>query len=122
MQLVVLDTNAAMLPFTDGTDLEDELEGLLGSVQMVVPTAVVLELQQLALGQSHTGRAAQAALVLTRDLRAEHSVLAGDDGVLDVARRLGAVVLSNDKRLRNEAKKSGLTVVQSRGHGRLHVA
>lgn len=117
----VLDTNALLLPFTDGTNLEDELLRLLGAVRMVVPSSIVQELQGLAGGDSKAARAAKAALRYLDRCRVEPTGLPGDDGVLDVARRLGGAVVSNDRNLRGEAKRSGLTVVAPRGKGRLSV-
>lgn len=116
---VVLDTNALLLPFTDGTDLH-EAEALLGAVRFVVPLPVVTELETLAAGGDATARAAQGALRLLARFDTEPSTRPGDDAVLDVAVRLGAAVLSNDRRLQSEARRRGLVVLASRGRGRLH--
>ncbi len=119
----VLDTNALLLPFTDGTDVEAELERLLGAVRIVVPSSVVQELNGLA--NDGDGKAAQAAKAATRLLqrfRVEPTGLPGDDGVLETARRLEARVVSNDRNVRQEAKRSGLEVIASRGRGRLGFA
>ena len=117
---VVLDTNALLLPFTDGTDIEAEAEGLLGAVCFVVPRPVVTELETLAAGGDATARAARGALRLMERFDAEPSANPGDDAVLDVATRLRAAVLSNDRRLQSEARRRGLVVLASRGRGRLH--
>lgn len=117
---VVLDTNALLLPFTDGTDLDREAEGLLGAVRFVVPLPVVTELETLAGGRDATARAAQGALRLLRRFDTLPSPSPGDDAVLDVATRLGAAVLSNDRRLQSEARRRGLVVLASRERGRLH--
>ncbi len=119
---VVLDTNALLLPFTDGTDLDAEAEALLGAVRFVVPEPVVTELHTLAApdGSGETARAAAGALRLLARFEQAPSDRPGDDAVLDVADRLGAAVLSNDRRLQREARKRGLVVLASRGRGRLH--
>lgn len=119
-QYAVLDTNALLLPFTDGTDVERELERLLGAVRMVVPSSIVQEVNGLAgSGNGQAARAAKAAIRFLDRCRVEPTGLPGDDGVLEVARRLQAVVVSNDRKVRQEARRSGLTVVSSRGKGRL---
>ncbi len=118
---VVLDTNALLLPFTDGTDVEEELVCLLGAIDLVVPEPVVQELTTLADGGGATARASRAAQRWMARCRIEATPLPGDDGLLDVARRLGAAVVTNDRRLQLEALRSGLTVVASRGAGRLFV-
>ncbi len=118
---VVLDTNALLLPFTDATDLEHELLGLVGAIDLVVPQPVVQEVATLAEGDGATGRAGRAAQQWMKRCRVEPTDLPGDDGILEVARRLGAVVVTNDRRLQTEAHRSGLTVVSSRGPGRLFI-
>ncbi len=118
---VVLDTNALLLPFTDQTDLEGELTALLGAVAFVVPGSVEQELATLGAGDGATARAARAAQRWIERCRIEPTELPGDDGLLEVSRRLGAVVVTNDRRLQGEAQRSGLTVVSSRGPGRLFI-
>lgn len=116
---VVLDTNGLLLPFTDGTDLEEELARLVGSHETVVPVSVAEELAGLREGGGGRARAASAALQLLERCRMEPTDLPGDDGVLDVARRLGAVVVTNDRVLQQECRRSGLRVLRSQGRGRL---
>lgn len=119
MPHAVLDTNALLLPFTDGTDLEEELVRILGAVRLVVPSSVVDELRGLADGDGKPAQAAGAALRFLQRCRVEPTGLPGDDGLLETARRLGAVVVTNDRAVQQEARRSGLTVVASRGEGRL---
>ncbi len=116
---VVLDTNAALLPFIDGIDI-GEIDGLLGTTTFVLSSVTRDELARLSEGSGARGRAATAALRWLRDADIEDATLPGDDGILEVARRLDAAVLSNDKRLQEEARRSGLTVVAPRGRG-LHL-
>lgn len=120
--VAVLDTNALLLPFTQNIDVGQELERLLGAVEMVVPSSIVQELQGLASGSDATSRAAKGALRYLDRCRVEPTQLPGDDGILDVARRSHGVVVSNDKKLRAEAKRSGLQIVGARGRDRLGFA
>jgi uncharacterized protein len=122
MKRVVFDTNALLLPVLDGTDLRAELERLVGATEWLVPQSVHAELERLATGRDATARAARTALALIRQVRIEATELPGDDGVLDVARRAHALVVSNDRRLVAECAKSGLQVASSRGKGKLHLA
>ncbi len=119
MPHAVLDTNALLLPFTDGTDLEAELVRILGAARLVVPSSVVDELNGLADGQGKPAQAAGAALRFLARCRVEPTGLPGDDGLLEIARRLGAVVVTNDRAVQQEARRSGLAVVASRGTDRL---
>jgi rRNA-processing protein FCF1 len=122
MTTVVLDTNALFLPFTEGTRIDESLEALFDDVQVVLPSCVPFELQQIARGgQTAAARNAKAALKLASRYRVEATKHTGDDGILDVARRLRAVVVTNDRKLQTECAKSGLQVVVAREHGRLAV-
>lgn len=126
MQDVVFDTNALLLPFTDGTDILAEVEALVGSMWPVVPSSVEAELRALIAAEEPVGppsasiRAARGALKLIADWHIERTPLPGDDGVLDVAVRREACIVTNDQTLQAEAAKRGLSVLASRGHGRLH--
>lgn len=122
MRTVVVDTNALLLPFTDGTDIQDEVERLLGSARVVVPTAVGDELRKLAEGEGASARAAAAAQRLATRFEEVQAGLPGDDGVLQVARSFRAYVLSNDKGLQGRCREAGLKVLESRGKGKLHIA
>jgi rRNA-processing protein FCF1 len=115
---IVLDTNALLLPFTEGTDLEGELE-LQGSFTMVVPSSVTAELDQLARGTGKTGAAARGAKRYMTRCRIEKVTLPGDDGLLELARRLNGAVLTGDKLVQKEAKKSELPVYGPRAGGKL---
>ncbi len=111
---VVLDTSVLLLPFTDGLDLFGELERVLGAYEPILPASVHEELHHHAQGNDARARAAKGALRLTAKWRVEATELPGDDGVLDVVRRLHAAVCSNDKRLCDEAAKHGVPVVSVR--------
>lgn len=116
---VILDTNAILLPFTEGTRVEELLEELVGVHTVHVPTSVVNELNHLSQNGGELGRAAKMALKLAHRYIAEPTGRMGDDGILEVARRLKGVVVSNDRKLQAECQKSGLQVLVSRERGRL---
>lgn len=116
---IVVDTNILLLPFTHGTDLEGGLAELVGVPHIIVPTSVVSELQHLSKNGGKPGLAAQGALKLVTRFKTEKTGRMGDDGLLEVARRLGAAVCTNDRILQSEARKSGLVVFHARENGRL---
>ena len=97
--------------------MRGEVERIVGADDWCVPSSVQEELRTLAQGDGATARAASGALRLLDGLPIEPTDLPGDDGVLEVARRTGAVVVSNDKRLGQEALRSGLRVLHVRGPG-----
>jgi rRNA-processing protein FCF1 len=117
---VVFDTNALLLALEAHTPLDDDLAHLLGATRWIVPSTVLVELKTLAFkGQGAVARNAKVALQFAgKRCATEATKLPGDDGLLEVARRLGAAVVSNDKALQQECKTSGLTVVVLREHGR----
>ena len=55
---VVVDTNALMMPVECNVRLFEELERLLGTVECLVPDAVVAELESLSGSASEEARAA----------------------------------------------------------------
>lgn len=116
---VVFDTNALLLALEARTPLDDDLADLLGANRWVVPSTVLVELRTLAYkGKGAVARNAKLAIAFAEKRCAkEDTKLPGDDGLLEVARRLGAAVLTNDKTLQQECKRSGLTVVVLREDG-----
>jgi rRNA-processing protein FCF1 len=116
---VVFDTNALLLPFAHGVKMEDDLFELFGATQWLVPSTVLVELGTLAFkGKGAVARHAKMALKFAERCQVEPTRLPGDDGLLEVARRHKAAVVTNDKTLQQECKRSGLQVVVSREHGR----
>lgn len=117
---VVFDTNALLLALEHHTPLDDELADLFGATVWMVPSTVLIELGTLAhKGEGSVARRAKMALQLAaKRCRTEATTLPGDDGLLEVARRHKAAVVTNDRTLQQECERSGLTVVVSREHGR----
>lgn len=117
---VVFDTNALLLPFAHGTPVEDDLFELFGATEWFVPSSVMVELKSLAhKGSGATQRNAKSAVKFAEQrCKTVETKLAGDDGLLEVARGKKAVVVTNDRKLQDECVRSGLTVVVSRENGR----
>ncbi|MDD4222856.1 MAG: twitching motility protein PilT [Candidatus Methanomethylophilus sp.] len=108
MQTVVLDTNALLMPFEVGLNLDVSVRNLLGDVRFVVPGPLVGELKHL------DSRYAKAALALARTKEIVPSEAHGDDAVLEVAVREHAYVLTNDKELRRRARKQQIPLIYLR--------
>ncbi len=120
MKAVVLDTNALMLPYQCGINLEKELSRLLGICRIIVPVTVVEEMENLAQKDGSVGRAAKLGLsiVRKRGFRLVRTESQGDDGVLETALRMDAAILTNDKELKKRAKEMNLPVIYLRGEDR----
>ncbi|NPA74791.1 MAG: twitching motility protein PilT [Euryarchaeota archaeon] len=105
--IVVLDTNALMMPFEFGINLDMELERLVGAPRCVVPSCVVGELRKLA----RNNRYAKAALALSKKYDVIEVVLPGDRGVKEAAKRTGGYVVTNDRKFAESLMAEGIKVI-----------
>ena len=100
MQTVVLDTNALLMPFEVGINLDLAVRDLLGDVRFVIPGPLVGELKHL----QESNRFAKPALALARSKEIVQCDGHGDDAVVEVAQKLNGYILTNDKELRRRAR------------------
>ncbi|MCD6574022.1 MAG: hypothetical protein J7K95_08035 [Thermoplasmata archaeon] len=123
MRNVVLDTNALLFPYQLGINIEKEITRLLGICRIMVPTSVIKEAERLAAGDGSVSTAAKLGLsiVRKRDFQIIETVYEGDDGVMDVAVKMNAAIVTNDKELKKKAKEMGLPVIYVRGESRLEI-
>ena len=108
MQTVVLDTNALLMPFEIRINLDLALRDLLGDVRVLVPGPLVGELKHLDHKYAH------AALSLARKYEIVPTVTTGDDSVVELAKKEGAYVLTNDKELRRRLRKERIPLIYLR--------
>ena len=66
MRAVVLDTNALMIPYQFGINIERELTRLLGICRIIIPRTVVEEIQGLTEKKGEIGRAARLGLSIIK--------------------------------------------------------
>jgi len=126
MSVVVLDTNALMMPVECDVRVFEELDRLLGSPTLVVPAAAVAELEKLADDGTAAGeesRAASVGLDLAgrcelRETDAEHA----DDAVVELA-QAGDVthVVTNDRPLQERLRGADVSVIRLRGQNKLAI-
>ena len=123
MRNVVLDTNALLTPYQLGINIEKELNRLLGICRIIVPTSVIKEAEKLALLDGSVGRAAKLGLSIVRkkDYQIIETTYDGDDGVIDVAIKTNAAVVTNDKELKEKVKELGLPVIYVREESKLEI-
>ena len=119
-ETVVLDTNALMMPVEFDVRVFDELERLTGrspaALDLLVPRAVVAELDRLAEGSDAAARAARAGRDLVDRCRVVETEEAyADDAVLALAREYEALVVTNDKPLRDRLLDAGVRAACARG-------
>ena len=101
-RVVILDSNALMMQFQFHIDIEREAKRILNfNLEIVVPEIVLKELERLGReGVAKEAAEARMAAELARTFRVEPSPGDGDTGILRLAEKLNAVVVTNDKTLR----------------------
>ena len=112
--LVLLDTNALLMPFQFGVHIDAELRRVLGDVEVAVPSPVLDEIVLLAAHDS-TARSAER---LARKYRAIEGHGSADDTLLDLAAKHRAVVVTNDQPLLERLRQAAIPRVflRSRNH------
>jgi hypothetical protein len=115
MQTVVLDTNALLMPFEFSINLDLELQRLLGSCMVYVPGPVIGELKR------SRSKHARVALALARKYPVAETSVQGDNGVIDVAERLQAFVVTNDFVLRDKLRRLKLKTIFLRSGNHLTI-
>ena len=119
-----MDTNALMMPVELDVRVFDELDRLLAAdVDLVVPTAVLDELEKLSTGGGTEAVAASVGADLATRCRAvETEESYADDAVVELADSGEAdYVVTNDKPLRDRVLECGIPVIGIRGHATLAV-
>ncbi len=113
---VVLDANGLMMPFQFSVNIDMELKRLFGDLPVVVPSSV---LGELANSRDPAGK---GAVALARKYEVVDTDLRGDDAVLDVAKRMSAAVLTNDRGLIRRLRAENIPVVRLRSERYLELS
>ncbi len=113
MQKGGLDTNALLMPFEFRMNLDLELANLFGEFEAYVPGPVIGELKR------SDSKHAKAALMLAGKYIRYETSTQGDAGVLEVAKALDAMVVTNDFILRRKMRAAGVRAVFLRSRKRL---
>ena len=122
--MIVLDTNALMMPVECDVRLFEELERVVSeSGDYLVPEAVRTELAKLADG---AGKEATAAAVgedlLARCTVTDTAADYADDAVLELAERDDVThAVTNDKPLKRRLLDAGVPVISLRGGNKLGI-
>ena len=111
-QTVILDTNGLLMLFQFRLNLESELDRILGVYEIIIPSVVISELDNLRGSVPE----AKAALKLARkynvyEVGSVYGKSDTDDVILELAQTLNAIVVTNDKELRKKLKQKGLTSI-----------
>lgn len=117
LPLVLLDTNALLMPFQMSLDVESEIERLMGRCRIAVPQVSIAELR--AMGSSV--RDGSAALKFAERFEVMPTVGLGDDAIVDLAIRTDGIVVTGDRGLIKRLHKAGLRVLRPRQRKRLEL-
>jgi rRNA-processing protein FCF1 len=113
LKIVVFDSSAILMLFEYSINLDQEMVRLLGKYEKVVPSKIVKELKFLSeKGKGKKKQFAKSALKLINDYKIviDKSEKA-DDSVINIAKKLNGVIFSNDKELKNRAKKEKIKTI-----------
>jgi rRNA-processing protein FCF1 len=115
-RLVLLDTNALLLPVRSHFPLEAEIQRLRPGAVIEVPSSVLGELDRLAL-RGVPG--ARAAVALARRFRVFDVAGRGDLAIVEAAEGSRAAVVTADRALANRLRSQGVEVLAPRDRHRL---
>ena len=117
---VILDSSAILMLFEYSVNLEDEIAHLIGKFKIVIPSPIVNELKFLSeSGDGKKRQKAKAALGLVKRYEIVDTEGSGDDSILNLAKKINGIVVTNDKELRRRIKDLSLRVIFLRGKKKL---
>ncbi len=122
--IILIDTNAFLMAAQFTLNLYDELRWLCGAYQAVVPDVVMKELTGLSTRTGKNGSAARFGLRLAtqcEQVETSGEPSSADDRIFSCAKKLGAVVVTNDRDLRTRLLAEGLSVISLRGRHKLEM-
>jgi len=111
LRCAVIDTNALIYSFLQKVDLFNELRSQ-GIKLIIVPRTVVRELEELKKQGGKLKIASNIALEFVKEkckfLNSEKKKT--DLDLIDVAKKYGCIIITNDKKLKRLARDNGITV------------
>lgn len=124
---IILDSNFLMLPFQFGIDIFEAIKDLLDrNIEFIVLPQIVEEIERIADGMGDDSRGARLALKLIEgkcvilnldDVKG----LSTDESIVRAAIKLGAVVATNDRRLRRRLRSKGIPTIFLRERSHLDI-
>jgi rRNA-processing protein FCF1 len=122
-RFIILDTNALMMQFQFSVDIENEMRRIIDvPYEIIVPDLVMAELRNLA--RSMTGKdrgEVVMAIRLAETFPVVRSEGTQDTGILRLAEKLNAIVVTNDKILRARLRAKNIPNIHLRSKAFLTV-
>lgn len=116
-RVVLLDTNALMMPFQFSINIDEELGRLLGLFEIRIPSKVFHELKALA--KSNPTAKSAMALLRARRWPVDEVEGSGDEAVVNHAVKARAIVVTNDAELRRALRLNGVPTIYLRSRRKL---
>jgi len=116
---VILDSSAILMFFEFSVDWEKELDRLLGGYHLVVPTAVVHELQILSTRGAGQKKAVAALKLIGKYDTIDQEADTVDEALMEIAEKTQGIVVTNDTELRKRLKNRRFSVIFLRGKKKL---
>jgi len=124
-KIVLLDTNAIFMLFEFSINLEDEIINLIGKSSIIVPKPIFDEIKLIInKGKYNKKKIAKNSLKIIEekfkivDLNINKK---GDDALIDYAKKLSGIVVTNDKDLKKRLRNEKISVIFLRGKNRLNI-
>ena len=114
---VLFDTNFLLLPVRVGIDVKSELNRLLGSYQIVIPSVVIEELEEIKDKNSKTSREVAFAkrllphVIIKTKLKKGETV---DDLIIRTAKKSNYIVATADLGLKRRLRDQNIPVIYLR--------
>ncbi len=105
--------------FEVSVDWKKELDCLVGSYRLVVPTTVARELEILSTHRKDQKKAAAALKLIETFERIDDPASSADEALVNIALKTHGIVVTNDSELRKRLKNNGLSVIFLRGRKKL---
>lgn len=119
-----MDSNALMMLFEFSINLDEELSRLLGIYKIIIPSVVMEELKELSeKGKGHKRKISKPALRLAKRYFIYNfdTDKNSDDALLELAEKLSAFIITNDKELRRRLKNKSLKTIYLRNKSYLAI-
>ncbi len=124
---VLFDTNLLMAVFEGPVNVIERVEELLETkVRPVILRLQLQELERIASSKKRQKAARIASTVLEYVKKRAFEVFEGgegavDDAIVEVSKREGYIVATNDRELRRRLRKEGISVVYMKGDGKIEL-
>lgn len=116
---VILDSSAILMFFEFSVDWKKDLDSLVGSYRLVVPTAVVRELEMLSTHRKYQRKVNAALKLIATFKRIDDPAISADEALMNIAEKTNGIVMTNDTELRKRLKNNHLSIIFLRGRKKL---